>query len=198
VTAVGIVVQALGVLALAAGIAAVLISLPDRAWQRAMVRLSERLRDQGLNPLPRSTSPAAAELDHRSTVPAPSGSSLTGRSVSPEPGPPSAPAAESLLDRVIDGVIEALRRMIGTRGFPRTALRVLGVLLLVFAMACFVLGSLVNQGERDNEEGARSSAPSAERYGAATVGGPTRAARQWLGERPRARLNARLNASSES
>lgn len=35
-------------------------------------------------------------------------------------------------------------------------------------------------------------------YGAVGGTGPDRSARQWLGERPRARLNARLNASSES
>lgn len=137
---------ALGMVALIGGVAAILISLPGHAWNAAMLRLSARLQLETRRPI----EPPPARPGQRSrALPSGAGEALdrVPTSTSKIPAPP----AQSRLDHTIDVIIEVLRRMIGTRSFPRTALKVLGLLLILAALACFIMGSLIGQGESDNE-----------------------------------------------
>lgn len=137
----------LSVIAFAGGVAAILISLPERAWQGAMLRLSARLQLESRASLPdtreaerESARAGVAHTSHPAELARADGSSKI-----------DAPPAHTLLDRAIDAVIEILRRIIGSRGFPRSALRVLGLVLILLAVFCFVMGNLIGQGEADNE-----------------------------------------------
>jgi hypothetical protein len=137
---------ALGMLALVGGITAIAISLPERAWNEAMLRLSARLQLEAPRPV---DAPAAEPVHPSRALPAEATRELDRPSASASKV--STPEAHSPLDRTIDLVIELLRRLIGTRSFPRTALKVLGLILILAAVACFVMGSLIRQGEVDNE-----------------------------------------------
>ena len=145
----------LGVMLLVAGVAALGISLPERAWDRAMARLGARIRAEAItqsttappmNAGPQAIGQPPGEVD---------------RPVAP---PTPAPPATSLLDSVIDTIIEVLRRLIGSRGFPRRALRVLGVILIAVALLFFLLSSLIGQSHSGGEHddiGPRHPVPAA-------------------------------------
>lgn len=137
---------ALGMVALIGGIAAIAISLPEQAWNEAMLRLSARLQPEH----PRPVDPPAAEpVQQSQALPPGATRELDRRSTSASKV--STPQTRPRLDHTIDLVIEVLRRIIGTRSFPRTALKVLGLILILAAVACFVMGSLIRQGEADDE-----------------------------------------------
>ena len=147
----------LGVMLLVAGVAALGLSLPERAWDRAMARLGARIRAEAIT---QSTSAPPLNAGPQA-IGQPRGEVDRSRPVAP---PTPAPPATSLLDSVIDTIIEVLRRLIGSRGFPRRALRVLGVILIAVALLFFLLSSLIGQshsGSEHDDIGPRHPVPAA-------------------------------------
>ena len=136
----------LGVAALVAGLLAIGLSAPTRVWEAAMLRLGERLQTEAITQGRHQVGTPADGADPHAPGPAPPAvrSSRT-----------AAPPASGLIDRMIDSVIEGLRRLIGTRGFPRTALRILGAVLILVAVVCLLLGTLVGKSQSSEEDGAR-------------------------------------------
>jgi hypothetical protein len=146
----------LGMMLLVAGVAALGISLPERAWDRAMARLGARIRAEAIT---QSTSAPPIDAGPPAIGRSP-GEVDRSRPVAP---PTPAPPATSLLDSVIDTIIEVLRRLIGSRGFPRRALRFVGVILIAVALLFFLLSSLIgsHSGGEHDDIGPRHPIPAA-------------------------------------
>ena len=121
-----------GVVVLVAGIVAVALSLPDRAWNDAIVRLNARIRAE------RDDQGALSGSEHELTG---GGGLVPAHRPSVADLPP-----RSWLDGVLDVVIEALRRGISSRGFPRTTLKVLGAALIAIAVLLFVAATSFGGG----------------------------------------------------
>ena len=122
-----------GVVVLAAGIAAVALSLPDRAWNDAIVRLNARIR---------------AERDEHGELPGADQELTDGGGLVPAARAAIAnPTVRTTwLDGVLDLVIEGIRRGISSRGFPRTTLKVLGAVLIAVAVLLLVAATSFGGG----------------------------------------------------